>query len=80
MSESKPLKKVRFRKEVFSGVCAGIAYSTGVSVFIIRLLTLVSFFVFTPATVIIVYVLAAIILPEWDTLPEDYVDRAENSL
>jgi len=77
MSDSKPLKKVRFGKEVISGVCAGIAYSTGVNVFIIRLLTLASFFVFTPATVIIAYIIAAILLPEWDAVPEDYEKRAE---
>ena len=79
MSDNKPLKKLRFEKETISGVCSGIAYAAGMNVLFVRFLWVISIFVFTSAAPIIVYLLVAIILPEWNALPEDYEERAERS-
>ena len=76
MSDTKPVKKVPFEKnKVFAGVCAGVSYATGIEVWIIRAICLIAFFALTPGPVIIGYIVAALVLPEWDELPADYSDR-----
>lgn len=47
---------------VFFGVCGGVAKATGISPIIIRLLTVLAFFM-TGSLVGLAYILAALILP-----------------
>ena len=77
--DTRPLKKIRSGKQVFGGVCAGFAYASGINVIIIRIVAIALMAVFSPPAVVIFYVVAAVILPEWTDLPEDYAYRAEES-
>lgn len=76
MAEMHPVKKVTSEKnKVFAGVCAGISYACGIKLDIIRALMILALVLCTPRFAIIGYIIAAIILPEWDELPEDYSER-----
>ncbi len=70
----RPWRKVRFGKGWISGVSAGLAYSAGMNVGLIRFIVVVLMLIGFPLS-IVAYIAAAMLLPEWDTLPLDYDER-----
>lgn len=55
---------------VLGGVCAGLSYSTGIDVTIVRILTLGS--MLFGGWGILVYILLWMVAPVYDEVPEDY--------
>jgi phage shock protein PspC (stress-responsive transcriptional regulator) len=56
---------------MLGGVCAGLSYSTGIDVTIVRIFALASFFLGGWGAVL--YVLLWWLAPEYDKVPEDYI-------
>jgi len=61
-------------KHWLGGVCAGFGYWFGVPTWVVRLVWTVLLLLYGVGG--IVYVLLWIFMPEWDTVPADYEERA----
>jgi phage shock protein PspC (stress-responsive transcriptional regulator) len=63
--------KLISKDECISGVCAGLAYALGVKTYLVRIATVLSVFLAGPV-IILLYILLAMFVPEWDADPSDY--------
>jgi phage shock protein C len=61
-------------KHWLGGICAGFGYWFGVPTWVVRLVWTVLLLCYGVGG--IVYVLLWIFMPEWDTIPVDYEERA----
>lgn len=55
------------------GVCAGLAYTAGIPVWIVRLLVVVTFLFYGVG--ILPYLLLWLLVPKWPELPADFSTR-----
>lgn len=67
----RPIKTVRESgNKILLGVCGGLAYAFGVSVWQMRILFFVLFF--GSSSISFFYLMLAFVLPQWEKDPEDY--------
>jgi len=75
MTEQKDVfpRKLRLvpEKKIFAGVCAGLAYSLGVEMWIIRFLVIL-LAMFDLGATLITYLVAMWIVPTWEETPADF--------
>lgn len=58
-------------KSMFDGVCAGLAYSLGIQMWIIRFLVIL-LAMFDLGATFITYLVAMWVLPDWEETPADF--------
>ena len=64
------VRRVEGGQEWIAGVCAGVAYSIGMPVWIVRLLVFLT--IFALGAGLLVYAALAIFMPAWKQVPSDF--------
>lgn len=67
------LRKVK-GKGWLGGVCAGIGYWLGVPTWLVRVVW--AFLILVYGLGILLYLLLWVFMPKWESVPEDYTERA----
>lgn len=69
-------KKIDGDVKLIFGVCSGLAYALGIKTWIVRLIAVV-LFLGSLSSVGILYFLCGILMPSWESTPENYKEVCE---
>lgn len=64
------------QKSLVSGVLAGFAYQFKVKTWLVRLVFIIALFM-SFGIFILAYILLAMLMPSWETIPKDYSEVSE---